>query len=221
MRLLASATLALAACSTSVATTSLDDDDAGATTADASADGGTFNRPPLADAAASGSCDRYCEMVEASCPGTFAQYESATQCLRVCAALPTGTLGDRSSNTVACRQAYAGNVSKTDPAKYCAVAGPFGGGVCGERCDAYCALALAACPGGPWTSLPACISACTNLRYEDGGADAGEGIFGPTTGDTLNCRTRHLLAAFADPTECETLASGGVCTTNAASPNDR
>lgn len=180
-----------------------------------------FKPPPGQDAAAASiSCDRYCEMVEASCPGTFAQYENRTQCSRACQALPAGSAGDRAGNTVACRQTYAGNVSKTDPAKYCAVAGPFGGGVCGERCDAYCTLALSACPSGPWGSLPACISACTNLRYEDGG-DAGEGIFGPTTGDTLNCRTRHLLAAFADPNECETLASGGVCTTNTAAPNDR
>ena len=141
--------------------------------------------------------------------------------MRVCAALPAGNLGDRSGNSVGCRQSYAGNVAKTDPAKYCAVAGPFGGSVCGERCDSYCALALSACPGAPWSSLPACISACTNLRYEDGGADAGEGIFGPMTGDTLNCRTRHLLEAFTNTSECESLASGGVCTAPTAAPNDR
>lgn len=220
-RWLALVTIVLAACSATTVTSDPGEADGGAPPQDASVERDSSTRPPPADAAVAGSCDRYCALVEASCPGTFAQYESTEQCLRVCAALPAGNLGDRSGNSVGCRQSYAGNVSRTDPAKYCAVAGPFGGSVCGERCDSYCALALSACPGSPWASLPTCISACTNLRYEDGGADAGEGIFGPMTGDTLNCRTRHLLEAFANTSECASLASGGVCTAPTAAPNDR
>ena len=173
---------------------------------------GTVTPPPPPQDASPASCTKYCELTLASCTGAFAQYTDLPQCVAVCETLPLGLLDDRTGNTIGCRQAYAGNVAKTDPARFCPVAGPFGGGVCGERCDAFCAIALAICPKTPWATPPACVSACTNLSYVDAGSDAGgEGLAGPTTGDTLNCRTRRLLEAISVPEQCEELGSSGAC----------
>ena len=167
--------------------------------------------PPRPQDASGASCERYCALVSGSCKGKFAQYTDMNQCMVMCATLPAGNATDRTENTVGCRQTYAGNVAKTDPARYCPVAGPFGGGVCGERCDAFCAVALAVCARPPWPTLPACVSACTNLRYVDTGEGSGEGLAGPTNGDTFNCRTRQLFDALTVPEQCEALGAGGVC----------
>lgn len=184
----------------------------GGTSRDGSVFDGNVPPPPPRQDASPGSCTKYCELTLASCTGAFAQYTDLPQCVAVCETLPTGLLGDLTGNTVGCRQTYAGNVAKTDPARYCPVAGPFGGGLCGERCDAFCAIALAICPKTPWASPPACVSACTNLSYVDAGSDSGgEGLAGPTTGDTLNCRTRRLLEAISVPEQCDELGAGGAC----------
>ncbi len=168
--------------------------------------------PPLVDAGPNAAdCLAYCTKVTDSCTGAYAQYASVEQCLAVCDTLPRGSTGERTGNSVACRTSYAGNVAKTDPAGYCAVAGPFGGGLCGERCDAFCAIALGVCSRTAWETVPACVSACTNLRYVEQGADSGEGLAGPMTGDTLNCRSRRLLEALTVPEQCDELGPGGAC----------
>lgn len=192
--------------------------DAGSTT-----DARTFE--PRPQDAAPGSCSEYCDLLDVSCTGAHAQYMDRAQCVAVCETLPTGSVGARSGNTVACRQTYAGNVAKTDPARYCPVAGPFGGGICGERCDSFCAIALAICPKTPWATLPTCVSACTNLRYvgtdaETGTQSGGEGLAGPMSGDTLNCRTRRLLEALTVPEQCDEIGVGGACS-DPAPPRDR
>ena len=186
-------------------------------------DGAAVDGPPLipprpSDAGPAGDCARYCSLVSESCTGSFAQYTDTAQCMAVCGALPAGIAGDREGNTVACRQTYAGNVAKTDPTTYCPAAGPFGGGVCGERCDAFCGLAFAICPRAPWESTPACVTACTNLRFTETGDDSGEGLAGPMFGDTLNCRTRRLLEALAVPEECNEIGKGGACMNDATVP---
>jgi len=177
--------------------------------------------PRPSDAGPAGDCARYCSLVSTSCTDSFAQYADTEQCMAVCESLPAGVAGDLQGNTVACRQSYAGNVAKTDPATYCVAAGPFGGGVCGERCDAFCRLASAICPAAPWESVPACVTECTNLRFADTGSDAGEGLNGPMSGDTLNCRTRRLLEALAVPEQCNEIGKGGACTDGKATPPPR
>ncbi len=212
--LLASLACASGACSTERSLASLDGSSADAAPRDA-----TLVSPlpsPPGDAE-SGSCERYCALVTVACTGALSQYKDSEHCLRICRELPQGVVGDRTGNTVACRQTHAGNVARTDPARFCPVAGPFGGGVCGERCDAFCALSLALCTtkgGRPWETAPECVTACTGLRYVDAGADGGnEGLNGPTTGNTLNCRLRQLLEATEDPSACRGLvADGGPCT---------
>lgn len=189
-------------------------DDAGAYDASAVAplDGG----PSRADGATSPgpSCEAYCKDVVSTCTGEDTQYGSPEECIWVCERLAPGSLGDKDGDTVACRAYHASTNAKTDTRTWCAAAGPFGGGVCGDRCGAFCGLALAVCTsaggdgGAPWSSEPDCVTACASFAYLDGGTDGGgEGSNGATSGDTLNCRLRVLRAALRDPSKCGDLGT--------------
>lgn len=179
------------------------------------ADGGSYDSgtPPGPEP----SCAKYCDLVMESCADDQAQYTSRAECLELCARLPAGDAGDIESNTVACRQYYAGSPARTNAGGYCLAAGPFGGGVCGDRCIAFCALTLGACSpdaaAAPYTSYPECQTACAGYAYKDGGADGGgEPPDGPTSGDTLNCRLYHVRGAVHDGTGCTDLgADSGAC----------
>src|SRR5207244_4046050 len=100
--------------------------------------------------------------------------------------------GDQKTNSVACRQAYAGTPSATDSMKYCPAAGPFGGGLCDDRCTSFCQLTLAVCSPeaglAPYPSYGECRTACGGFMLLDGGADGGDGggdgLYGPKSGDT-------------------------------------
>jgi hypothetical protein len=163
------------------------------------------------------SCGKYCDLVMASCADAAAQYASRNECLEICARLPAGDAGDIESNTIACRQYYAGSPARTNAGGYCLAAGPFGGGVCGDRCTAFCGLALGACApeagAAPYESYPDCQTACAGYTYRDGGVDGGgEPPSGPTTGDGLNCRLFQLRRAIHDGTSCRDLGvDSGTC----------
>lgn len=158
------------------------------------------------------TCEAYCKDVLETCTGADSQYGSPEECIWVCERLAPGSLGDKDVDTVACRAYHASTTAKTDTRTWCAAAGPFGGGVCGDRCGAFCNLALAVCWGGdggaPWASEPDCVTACSEHAYLDGGTDGGgEGSNGATSGDTLNCRLRVLRGALRDPSKCADLGS--------------
>jgi hypothetical protein len=180
--------------------------------------------PPMSDAGAeaggslgpSPSCASYCDAVMGNCTGSLAQYASYDECTAFCAALPPGSPGDDEAPTVACRQYYAGSPAKIDPMTYCPSAGPWGGGVCGDRCTAFCRGLLTFCSPdagpAPYASYPDCATACAALPYTGDGDGGGAGLDGPETGDTLNCRLFHLRGAVANPAACDDLApDGGPC----------
>lgn len=162
------------------------------------------------------SCAKYCELVQSHCDGGLAQYVSKEQCLAFCAHIPPEPL-KQDAPSLSCRQYYAGNPALTDPAAYCLPAGPFGGGVCGDRCTAFCQVTLSACPPGggsaPYESYPDCATACARFSFRDAGSDGGgESPYGPETGDTLNCRLYWLRKAVVEPSACADLApDGGPC----------
>lgn len=164
-----------------------------------SQDSGTSNPPP--------SCAKYCELVTKNCEGPQAQYGSEGDCLAFCKHLPLGDPGDDDVGTVACRQYFAGNAARTSPAAYCPQAGPFGGGVCGDRCTAFCDVALSACAaeaGAPtaYVNQGDCNTACADFAYKDkdaGPDSGGETPSGPTSGNTLNCRLFYLRKAVKLP----------------------
>lgn len=210
----AAGALVVAACSSTASSTPDPDLEAGL-----SRDGGIVG-PAEAGAYDAGiqegpepSCTNYCDLVMGSCTGDQAQYATRTECLEICAHLPSGDAGDKESNTVACREYYAGSPAKTNAGSYCLPAGPFGGGVCGDRCTAFCGLTLGACPPdagpAPYGSYSDCQTACAGYDYKDGG---GESPTGPTSGDTLNCRLFQARAAVHDSTACANLAiDSGTC----------
>ncbi len=174
----------------------------------APADGGAVGPQP--------ECTTYCDAVLESCKDGQAQYASKDECLAFCARLPPGKAGDNDGNSVACRQLYAGSPARTDSAKFCGAAGPFGGGgICGERCPIFCELAVGACAAagtGPDASAPPygsyadCQTTCLGFAYKDGGVDGGgELATGPTSGNTLNCRLYYLRGAVTYGQSCENL----------------
>ncbi len=168
------------------------------------------------------SCAKYCDLVTENCSGDNAQYGSRDECLAVCGHLPleqpVREPEAKTAASVACRQYWADNPSRTSPQAYCLAAGPFGGNACGDRCTAFCAIVLDACsPDGgsaPYASQPQCASACAEFSYRDAGTDGGgEGPSGPTTGNSLNCRLHHLRAAVFDQARCGDIgAESSVCT---------
>ncbi len=165
------------------------------------------------------TCESYCKDVVDTCTGDNAQYGAPEECIWFCARMPEGSLGDKDVDTLACRAYHASTTAKTDAKTWCAAAGPFGGGVCGDRCGAFCKLTLAVCTAktgtgsSPWASEPDCVTACAGFDYLDGGTDGGgEGANGPAYGDTLNCRLRSLREALRDPARCADLApDSGAC----------
>jgi hypothetical protein len=177
-------------------------------------DAGTIPPAPL-------SCTKYCDLVQSHCKLERAQYASKDDCLAFCEHIPPGEPGDpgdvKDSPGMYCRQYYAGSPSLADPEKYCAAAGPFGGGICGDRCTAFCQIAFSACAPdggvGPYASVPKCKTECVEYTFKEAGVDGGgEGLDGPKTGDTLNCRLYHLRKAVRDAGSCEDLGpDGGDC----------
>lgn len=183
-------------------------------------DGGIVEPPEAGGGSDAGSpppgpsCENYCDLVMAACTDDNLQYASRAECLAVCALLPLGKDGAKNESSVGCRELYAGGPAKTDSVAYCAAAGPFGGNLCGDRCNAFCQLTVAACTpdagkGGPYKSYADCQTACAQLVYSDAG---GEGPGGPQDGDTLNCRLFYLRGAVFDPSKCvHVSADSGAC----------
>ena len=184
--------------------------------------------PPDAAAADAGpppqpvpTCTKYCELVQKSCTGDQAQYASDEECLAFCARFPEGKPGEEDTSTLACRAFYAGSPAKTDPGKYCNAAGPWGGGICGDRCNAFCQLAVAACDPdagtmgapAPYPSYGDCATECSAYPFRDAGVDGGgEGPTGPAGGDTLNCRLYQLRKVLVLGSSCSLVAAdSGAC----------
>lgn len=190
-------------------------------------DGGPVDPPDAAPSDAAPppqpvpTCQKYCEAVTKSCAGDQAQYGSTNECLAFCGRFAEGKPGETDTNTLACRAYYAGSPAKTDPGKYCAAAGPWGGGICGDRCNAFCQLAVSACDPdagttaqvAPYASYPDCATECAGYAFRDAGADGGgEGPSGPSSGDTLNCRLYELRKVIVLGDSCAAIAAdSGVC----------
>jgi hypothetical protein len=176
------------------------------------------------------ACATYCDDITQRCldaPGGSpdaasdagwggTQYTTKTKCLAECAFFDAGTSGETTVNSLACRQFHVDRAAEYAP-PHCPAAGPYGAGVCGARCDSFCALALAQCNGEagvrPFATLADCMLACGGFAFD---ASAGESPTGPASGNTLNCREYHLQNAFDDPaTHC---AHIGVADGSAALP---
>ncbi len=169
-------------------------------------EGGDAYVPPSDAGLPEVSCNTYCTTVLSACSGTNAQYGGTTQqsqmddCMHLCAAMTPGSYGD-TKDTVGCRQYFADSVAMRggSPTAMCPSAGPFGGGICGDRCDDFCKYALALCTTAngnpqPWPTPAACVSDCMLYPWDP---DAGE--FDPNDTNHWNCFEYHLQAAYLEP----------------------
>ena len=213
---LAAGTAGIAACSSDESSGFLDSADDAAVRRDAPVieplDGGS----PDAALPPSGSCAKYCSLVQSTCTGANAQYTSEAECLAFCSIIPLGEEGDDGKNTVACRQHYADSPARSDAFTFCAGAGPFGGGFCEDRCTVFCQLAVEVCSPdagrAPFPSYADCRTACSSFKLLDSSTDGGDGLEGPREGDSLNCRLFQLRQIVMTGEDCTDLGvDSGAC----------
>jgi hypothetical protein len=161
------------------------------------------------DAGGPSLCDQYCQAVTGNCKEANSQYASFAECQEMCALLPAGVEGVK-ENGIQCRLAQAKAAGTKDS---CLAAGPFGGAVCGTRCQAFCSLVAANCgsqTAPPYPSESTCQEECATLTFDPA---QPEGPTGPLGGDTLNCRGQHLRLSLHDKgTHCpHTAVNSAVC----------
>lgn len=179
--ILSSAALAIAACVADVKPLPPDTD--GGTSADSGAAGGNL-------------CRTYCTEIAKTCAGANRQYRNDDECLKACAFLPQGTEADGAQNTVGCRLRQARAATNLQS---CLAAGPYGGGTCGQRCDAFCDIVGGNCSdqGGsaPYNSRETCLEECPKFHFDPTG---GEGPDHPAGSNTQNCRMHHAILTLGD-----------------------
>ena len=140
-------------------------------------------------------CESYCNHVTAGCAGVHAAYPDRDTCLLTCAKLPSGEAS--ADNSLECRTAQAELAeSTTEPETHCPGAGPFGAGICGSTCQAYCSLLAAGCPD-KLTGIGDCEAKCAGLR-SDGNYDLAL----LESGDSVECRVARATRALGDPNQC-------------------
>lgn len=172
----------------------------------------------LVEAEAELSCELYCDTAAANCTADLQQYESREACLAMCQQLPTGTAGDTSTDSVACRLRNAELAAETgEVGDHCPLAGPRG---CGDRCANFCAVFVASCGGG---RSPSAADVDTCLAFCAGSPSNPE--WTPQDDDlrdhdaSIECRLWHLANAALAPdvhcghadgtTKCEVPSGGG------------
>jgi hypothetical protein len=167
------------------------------------------------------TCEAYCQIEQAACEGSNAQYESEQQCLDVCAALDPGKNSDTTQNTVGCRRYHSFN-STLGAENHCPHAGPTGDGHCGDpslvstghtgNCESYCTLVKNACPAEFDAVLKNdqdCMAACVELDEAD--KESKYTVASAKKSKALKCRVLHAARAFQDDTNCDAAVGGDPC----------
>jgi hypothetical protein len=170
------------------------------------------------------TCTAYCTALLTNCTGApmsadggtvgLAPFSSMNACKNACAKFTVGTLADTTGGTLGCRLYHAKLAagSAANAQTHCPHASMSGGGVCGDRCANFCALATSICTVADgvtmpvFTSVSACMTACGNPPFA---FDANEPEIVVDT-PTLNCAFYHLGEAFTNPYD----ADAGTAATN-------
>lgn len=158
---------------------------------------------------AAATCEDYCTENLANCKDANAQWPSKESCLAACATFPAGKTGDTSGDSLGCRVYHTG-AAATDAATHCHHAGPTGGdkdpsdaaeGVCGEGCEAFCGIAMAACTGAnsQYADMAACMTDCKTFK-----PDAASYSTADTATNDFGCRMYHLSVAATDSGSADT-----------------
>lgn len=146
------------------------------------------------------SCSSYCTEIAKSCGGANVQYRNNEECMKTCALLDLGTEKDGDVNTIGCRLRKATSAKGLAD---CVAAGPFGGGVCGPRCAAFCTILGKNCLS---TTTPpfegsegTCNERCPSFKFDQTEGEGPNQVAFPGK-DTFNCRSHHLILALSDRT---------------------
>lgn len=162
----------------------------------------------------------YCTLMDFSCQGEDAVYDSHEQCLAVSALFEPGAPDAFGDNTLRCRRLHAYfSLRAEEKSMHCRHAGPTGDSGCGSNCESYCSILAQGCPdafestfgtSGGVDRHSACVADC---EAEDSGLpDArGTNVFGtvapfysvngePPPG-TLKCRALNAVRALAAPND--------------------
>jgi hypothetical protein len=183
-----------------------------------SGDGGDSGAAGAGGAGGPSLCDQYCDTVTELCTGTMLQYKDKAQCLKVCALLPEGAVGDPDGNSVACRLKYASKgryAAGSELAAYCRQAGAGGDGRCGGNCDGFCSIAMATCSKAEtdpfyFATEQACQTTCQGLPND---IPYVYGDISVADGNSVQCRLFHAMSAvMADAGEhCEHVMGLTLC----------
>lgn len=144
------------------------------------------------------TCESYCAEIAKTCDGDKAQYRDKTECLKACGMLDLGNATDGETNSIGCRLRHAQTAKTRED---CAVAGPFGGGICGPRCSSFCRIVSTNC--GTQTQPPFggseanCNEECPKFTFDPSELESITHAF--EGGNTLSCREFHLILALNDP----------------------
>lgn len=166
------------------------------------------------------TCAAYCTALTTNCTAANAQFTDEATCNTYCTRARTtpefwsvGTEGSTSGNTLACRTYHGGAPSATTPALHCQHAGPSGGDLCGDWCENYCDLALAACTGTLqlFADKPTCRTACATIASVPSTPNA-------TSGNSVQCRINHLGRASASAAAATTHCPHALVTPAAGTP---
>jgi uncharacterized membrane protein YgcG len=179
---------------------------------------GIEERELVEEAAAGLSCESYCQAVMANCTDAFAQYQSLDVCVATCALLPLGTEEDTTGNTIGCRARNAELAATTgELADHCPLAGPGGGGSCGERCENFCGMFTSVCTASAISEPSACLTFCDESRDNPAWTPLDPALLDHD--DSIQCRLWHLGNAAQAPdvhcghadgtTKCEVPNGGG------------
>lgn len=161
----------------------------------------------ISKAEAEPTCEDYCKIELAACQGPLAQYKDEPECLAACAALPIGTNGDETTNTVGCRRYHSFN-STLLPDTHCSHSGPTGDGHCGSNCEAYCDIAAKACAtafGKAFADPDACIADCETLP--EAAKDSVYTVESAGSSTDYKCRMLHAVQALSQPDDAALCAS--------------
>lgn len=147
------------------------------------------------------SCDNLCDSIIAHCVAGDIEYTSKAACMSTCMGVPLGAYADM-IDSVGCRQEQA-DEGRNMPTPQCEVAGPFGGGRCGDRCASYCRVIATSCTGANvvYATTAACTAECGSAYKFDGDA----GFEYTSSGNTLNCREKQLLTLANDSSMAATI----------------
>ncbi len=154
----------------------------------------------LAEEAGGLSCQGYCDAIQASCTEEFQEYQTPEACLSTCEQLALGAAEDTTGNTVGCRMHNVQLAKDTgELVDYCPIAGPVGGGSCGDRCDNFCALFVPNCAAfSAATDTASCLTLCQSSPDNP--------VWDPRIPEekdfdaSIQCRIWHLANAVLDPT---------------------